>query len=215
MSSSLATETLFISGGPSLRVFERHKSPPHDRFWGNFITSGMAVFKQNEAEIRASTFTWLIFRPAYERRGQEIGHDLIKEIETMVSPTGARIVWFHDRDSLLDYLHKGQDRNKIKISRLEYFGHSNKRNWCFDYSNFVDGAVMESMCLHVKHLPAIKSTIFSPNAFTRSWGCHSGEEYSQAWFAATRTRMWGAVGKTDYSTGGVPKLSNSGGSWVQ
>ncbi|MEM6821494.1 MAG: hypothetical protein AAF558_06095 [Verrucomicrobiota bacterium] len=210
-----ANEQIFVSGGPSLRSFERHKPAPHDRFWGNFLTSSIARYKEVKPEIGSDLVTWLVYRPAYITRGQESNTDLIAEIKNMLKPITSNIVWFESRKEFLDYLHKGQDRSKIKIRRLEYFGHSNKRNWCFDYSNRIDGAVLEPLCLHVDHLKSIKNRIFTSDAYCRSWGCHSGEEYSRAWYKATGTRMWGAIGKTDYSTGAIPKLSTSGGKWVQ
>jgi len=210
-----ANELIFISGGPSLRTFERHKPAPHDRFWGNFITSGLARYQEIKGQIGEDTFTWLIHRPGYERRSEEIGHDLIQEIKNMVEPTGAQIIWFNTRHELVDYLNKGQKRSKTKISHLEYFGHSNRLNWCFDYSNQIDGMVQENMCLHIRHLGKIKKGLFTRNAFTKSWGCHSGESYSEAWYRATGTRMWGAIGKTNYASGGVPKLSTSAGEWVK
>jgi len=209
------TEQIFVSGGPSLRTFERFKDNPHDRFWGNFITSGVARYQEIKAEIGEQPFTWLIYKPGYLSRAEESGHDLIAEVETMIQPTGARIVWFHSRDELIDYLHEGQDRSSLKIGRLEYFGHSNKRNWCFDYSNAIDGAVIESGCLHVDHLDGIRRSIFADAAYTRSWGCHSGEEFSQAWLKQTGVPMWGAIGKTDYSNGAVPVISTPGGSWTR
>ncbi|MEM6885416.1 MAG: hypothetical protein AAF571_10320 [Verrucomicrobiota bacterium] len=210
-----ANERIFISGGPSLRVFERHKPAPHDRFWGNFITSGVARYQEIKGNIGEDSFTWLIHRPGYERRGEEIGYDLIQEIKNMVEPTGAKIIWFHTRDELVDYLNTGNNRSKTKISHLEYFGHSNRLNWCFDYSNQLDGMVQENMCLHIRHLSQIKKGLFTKKAFTKSWGCHSGESYSEAWHRATGARMWGAIGKTNYASGGVPKLSTSAGEWVQ
>jgi hypothetical protein len=48
----------------------------------------------------------------------------------------------------------------------------------------------------------------------KSWGCHTGESMSRLWREATGTRMWGAIGKTDYSTGELPALSSVGGKWV-
>lgn len=208
-------EKIFISGGPSLRIFERHKPAPHDRFWGNFITSGLARYQEIKSDIGEDTFTWLIHRPGYERRGKEIGHDLIQEIKNMIGPTSANIIWFETREELVRYLNKGQNRSHKKISHLEYFGHSNRLNWCFDYSNQIDGMVQENMCLHIRNLDEIKRGIFTKNAFTKSWGCHSGEAYSEAWYRATGVRMWGAIGKTSYYTGGVPQLSTSAGKWTQ
>jgi hypothetical protein len=211
-----AQEHIFISGGPALRYFERHKVNTHDVFWGNFIQAAIVRHRQIAPTLPAGhLFTWLIFRPAYERRVPEAKFDLIAEVEKRIQPTGARIVWFHDRDELIRYLNEGQDRSKIKISRLEYFGHSNKRNWMFDYSNRLDGAVAEPACLHLRDLPKIKRTAFAPDAYTRSWGCHSGEEYSGAWLKSTGVPMVGAIGKTDYSNGGIPFISTPGGRWTQ
>ncbi|MEM1157276.1 MAG: hypothetical protein AAF649_06200 [Verrucomicrobiota bacterium] len=210
-----ANEKIFISGGPSLRVFERHKPAPHDRFWGNFITSGLARYQEIKGQMGDDTFTWLIHRPGYERRGREIGHDLIQEIKNMLEPTSANIIWFHTRDELVKYLNEGNNRSRNKISHLEYFGHSNRLNWCFDYSNQLDGMVQENMCLHIRNLKQIRRGLFTKKAYTKSWGCHSGEAYSEAWYKATGAKMWGAVGKTSYYTGGVPQLSTSAGEWVQ
>lgn len=211
-----ANEQIFISGGPALRYFERHKVSSHDKFWGNFIHAAVLRHKQIADTIPAGdTFTWLVFRPGYEARSREAEFDVPAEVENLIRPTGAKVVWFNNRDELINYLNRGQDRDKIKISRLEYFGHSNKRNWMFDYSNRLDGAVAEPLCLHLRDLSKIKSSSFAPGAYAQSWGCHSGEEYSAAWLKATGVRMVGAVGKTDYSGGGIPVLSTAGGYWTK
>ena len=55
---------------------------------------------------------------------------------------------------------------------------------------------------------------FVRDAYVKSWGCHTGESMSKHWRDATGTRMWGAIGKTDYSTGELPALSSAGGKWV-
>ena len=95
--SAAPTEQIFVSGGPSLRTFERFKANPHDRFWGNFITSGVARFEEVKNEIGDQPFTWLVFKPGYIRRAKESGHDLIAETKRMIAPTGAKLVWLHDR----------------------------------------------------------------------------------------------------------------------
>jgi hypothetical protein len=41
----------------------------------------------------------------------------------------------------------------------------------------------------------------------KSWGCHTGEEMSKYWHAATGTRMWGAIGKTQFMDEELPILS--------
>lgn len=211
-----ADEHIFVSGGPALRFFERHKVNTHDRYWGNFIQGALPRWRQIRGEIKDSeAFTWMLFRPGYITRGKEQNQDLIAEAERMIAPTGAKIIWFNDRDELLHYINHGQDRRKIKIARLEYFGHSNKKNFMFDYSNRLDGAVAEPKSLHLRDLSKINRSAFRSDAYCRSWGCHSGEEYSAAWRRAVGVPMLGAVGKTDYSSGGLPVISTPGGRWVQ
>lgn len=209
-------EHIYVSGGPALRYFEKHKENSHDRFWGNFIQAAMARFEEWKSEMDPNDqFTWLIHRPGYVSRGEEMGTNLIERVENWIRPSGARIIWFTDRDELIDYLNNGQDRDKIKIERFEYFGHSNKRNFMFDYSNRFDAAVIASQCLHQDHLKKINRGIFDRSAYVKSWGCHTGEEYSQYWRRATGVPMIGAIGKTDYSNASVPVISTPGGRWTQ
>lgn len=213
---SAAEEHIFISGGPALRYFERHKVNTHDVFWGNFIQAGQMRYRQIAPDLPPDArFTWLVFRPGYERRGPEAQTDLIAEVEKRIQPTGATLIWFSHRDELIHYLNEGHDRRQLPIARIEYFGHSNKRNWMFDYSNQLDGAVADYGCLHVKDLPKIRRSIFTPDAYAQSWGCHSGEEYSAAWLKSTGIHMIGAIGKTNYSNGGIPFISTPGGRWTR
>jgi hypothetical protein len=211
-----AGEHIYLSGGPALRYFEKHKENSHDRFWGNFIQAAMARFEEWKAEMEpGDQFTWLIHKPGYVTRGKEMGVDLIEKTENWIRPTGARIIWFTERDELIDYLNQGQDRREVKIKRFEYFGHSNKRNFMFDYSNRFDAAVIETQCLHQNHLKKINRGIFARDAYVKSWGCHTGEEYSKYWRRATGVPMIGAIGKTDYSNASVPVLSSADGKWAQ
>ncbi|NJK92284.1 MAG: hypothetical protein HC904_10880 [Blastochloris sp.] len=148
-----AGEQLYVSGGPALRYFERSKKNDHDRYWGNFIDSVLARHQKVQSEYGPEDqLTWMIFRPGYESRGREEKMDLIAEVEKRVASIGARLIWFSTKQELLDYVNQGQDRERIKIRRFEYFGHSNKRCFMFDYSNVVDGAVIESGTLHVDDL---------------------------------------------------------------
>ena len=82
----------------------------------------------------------------------------------------------------------------------------------FDYSNNIDSA--SKAWLHQDDFAQIHRGIFSNDAFVKSWSCHTGESMSKLWREATDTRMWGAIGKTDYSTGELPALSSVGGKWV-
>jgi len=56
--------------------------------------------------------------------------------------------------------------------------------------------------------------IFAKGPFEKSWGCHTGEEMSRYWHAATGTRMWGAIGKTQFMDEELPILTSEGGKWV-
>ena len=63
-------------------------------------------------------------------------------------------LWFDTKEELINYLNKGQDRDKVKIASFDYFGHSNKACFLFDYSNTID--TMSIAYLHVKDLRRIE-----------------------------------------------------------
>jgi len=48
----------------------------------------------------------------------------------------------------------------------------------------------------------------------KSWGCHTGEQMSKYWYDATGTKMWGAIGKTQFMDDELPILTSEGGKWV-
>ncbi|MFZ5805687.1 MAG: hypothetical protein ACOY3I_00565 [Verrucomicrobiota bacterium] len=212
---SLAHEHIIISGGPALRYHERYKAASHDKSWANFINSAETQIKKIKPKIPSGdTMVWMVYRPGYETRGKEEHVDAIGIITQKAQELGAKLVWFNNRAEFLEYLNDNRDDDNL-IARLEYFGHSNKRNWMFDYSNKLDGASAEPDMFHLWHFNKLAGGIFTENAFCKSWGCHSGEQYSGAWYKRTGRRMEGAIGKTDYSDGGIPKLSSSSGKWTQ
>jgi len=67
----------------------------------------------------------------------------------------------------------------------------------FDYSNDILG--ISTAYLHEDQLGKIRRRIFTRDAHIQSYGCHTGESMAEKWHRATRSRMVGAVGKTDYS----------------
>jgi hypothetical protein len=126
---------------------------------------------------------------------------------------GIRLVWFSSTDELINYVNNGQNRNAIKVSGFEYFGHSNKYCFVFDYSNHILGA--SKSFLHQSDLKRLDRKAFAKGAYCKSWGCHSGEAFSQEFRRVTGLKMIGAIGKTDYSEswkGTLPFVSN-GGRW--
>ncbi|MDR2462921.1 MAG: hypothetical protein LBD30_03975 [Verrucomicrobiales bacterium] len=209
-----ADEHVIVSGGCALTYFEKHKPKPHDKYWGNFIDAAAARIAQIQP-APGDQITWLVYRPAYAARGREENANLLAAIRLKATQTRARLFWFDSQPELLNHLNKGADRDRVKIARFEYFGHSNMLCLMFDYSNGLDGAAFASGILHQNDLGKINRAIFAKTARAQSWGCHSGESYSAEWKKRTGIPMVGAIGKTDYSRGGLPFLSSPNGKWSQ
>ena len=204
-------ENIVISGGVSLHKWEMYRPDPHDNWWMNFVRAARIRIQEiREADPDAS-ITWLVYRPAYERRSAQERRDLLVLIDSVRDAYGLNRVYFSSAAELVAYLNAGQDRRRVKIGNLEYFGHSNKACWMFDYSNFVDGA--SKAWLHEDDLNQLQAGIFDKEAFVKSWGCHTGESMSYVFKRLTGIRMWGAVGKTQYQTDELPKLAGRWGRW--
>ena len=160
----------------------------------------------------------LVYRPAYVSRQTEEGRPLVQWVESIrddyfkeLHHFNMKIVWFNTAAELIQYVNSGQNRRKMKVVNFEYFGHSNRHAFMFDYSNKVMGASKE--WLHENDLKKIKRSAFAKNAYCRSFGCHTGESMSQKWRQATGVRMWGVVGKTDYSVSNTEAVISPGGYW--
>jgi hypothetical protein len=208
-----AGEYILVSGGPALRKFEDLRAPgtQHDRWWGNFIRPARMRIEAIQAKDPNAMITWLVYRDAFVRRSAEDKRSLTALVESVRDKFHVRLLWFDSGSQLINYLNHGQNRSRLPIRNFEFFGHSNKYCFMFDYSSDVYGA---STCwLHERELPRINRGIFTRDAFCKSWGCHTGESMSRAWKRATGVPMWGAIGKTDYSNpdGGI-RLS-FGGRW--
>jgi hypothetical protein len=209
--ADVARENIVISGGVSLHKWEMYRPDPHDNWWMNFVRAARIRIQQLREADPQARITWLVYRPAYERRCTQEGRDLLWLIDSVRDAYGVNRVYFSSTAELVAYLNTGGDRSRVKISNLEYFGHSNKACWMFDYSNFVDGA--SKAWLHEDELSQLQQGIFAADAFVKSWGCHTGESMSQVFRRLTGIRMWGAVGKTQYQTDELPKLSGRWGRW--
>ncbi|MEY3480968.1 MAG: hypothetical protein RIQ71_1743 [Verrucomicrobiota bacterium] len=208
-------EHIVVSGGPSLYQWEKFKNPPHDRWWGNFIRPAVTRFQEIKAADPNARMTWLVYRPAYERRLRQNEGPLTSWISQTAAKYGARLIWFNSTDTLVNYLNAGQPRDSVKIGSFDIFVHSNKACFMFDYSNQIDSG--SKAWLHEDELGQIHRGIFAKKAHVQSWGCHSGESMSKKWRRATGVPMIGAIGKTDYSVmyrnNWLPGLS--GGRWAR
>ncbi|MFM8886990.1 MAG: hypothetical protein ACKOKC_11335, partial [Chthoniobacterales bacterium] len=172
-------------------------------------------FQQIRDADKNARMTWLVYRPAYERRLRQNEGPLTTWISQTAAKYGAKLIWFSSPDAVVNYLNAGQPRSAVKIASLDWFLHSNKACFMFDYSNEIDSG--SKAWLHEDELKQIHRGIFAKGAQVTSWGCHTGESMSKKWRRATGVPMKGAIGKTDYSVmyrnNWLPGLS--GGRWAR
>lgn len=211
-------EFVILSGGPALRKWEDLRRPQdqHDRWWGNFIrTARIRIEQLRRAHGESAEITWLVYKRGYTVRGREEGRSLIELIHSVRDKYGVRLVWFDTGDEVIRYINSGKNRRRTKIASFDFFGHSNKFCFLFDYSAEIIGA--SRSFLHQRDLRKIKRGAFDRHARCTSYGCHTGESMSRLWRSATGVRMRGANGKTDYSRsyeGTLPFIS-PGGFWTE
>ncbi len=207
-------EYVIVSGGPSLHKWENYRRPgeQHDRWWGNFIRPARIRIQQIQAQDPDAYITWMVYRRSFVTRSAEDKRSLTELVNSVRDKFHVHLVWFENGADVISYLNNGQSRGSMPICDFEYFGHSNKFCFMFDYSNAVYGSSVA--WLHEKELGQLHRGIFTSNAFCKSWGCHTGESMSRAWRKATGIAMIGADGKTDYSNPEEVELS-PGGRWTK
>ena len=208
-------EYILVTGGVSLMEWEKYKGDQaHDHWWANFVRATRIRMEQirNEQGPDAK-ITWLVYKEGYLRRQQQEKINLLGFIDSVRAKWNVKLVYFEKGADVIEYLNFGQPRDQVKIADFEYFGHSNRACFLFDYSNEVDSA--SKSWLHEKDLSGIHRGIFTRDAFVKSWGCHTGESMSAKWASATGTRMWGANGRTMYQMEDLPIISTPGGKWVR
>ena len=211
--SATSGEFIILTGGVSMWKWEKFKAEPHDNWWMNFVRASRLRIEQIQAASPGAQITWLVYRPAYLNRGKQDSTDLIGNINSVRDAYHLKLVYFDKTDEVISYLNNGQDRSRVKIADFEFFGHSNKKCWMFDYSNNIDSA--SKVWLHEDDLSKLRRGLFSNDAFVKSWSCHTGESMSQRWKSVTGVAMIGAIGKTQYMTDELPLLSSPNGRWTR
>ena len=215
-------EHIVISGGPSLIEWEKFKKIPHDHWWANFVRAArIRLGEIREQRGDDALITWMVHKPGYERRGtRQEKQNLLSNIGSGQQKYHLNLVYFSTQKQFIDSINGGprqHPRDTWKIANLEYFGHSNRACFMFDYSNEIDSA--SKAWLHETELNLINRAAFAPRAFIKSWGCHTGESMSALWRKATGQRMIGAIGTTDYSGSDDPrwhpKLGSAEGRWTR
>ena len=215
----LQGEYLILVGGPAKRQWEelRIETQRHDRWWANFVAASNIRTRQLVGlGVPANAITWAVFRPGYVRRGQEEGKPLVAWIQELAAKRGAKIFWFDTQSALVDYINRGNNRASRKIVSFDFFGHSNKYCFLFDYSSEISGA--SAIWLHETEVKRLSRSAFHPQAFCKSWGCHTGESMSKVWKRSLGVPLYGALGKTDYvptGRGQLPELSTAAGVWAR
>jgi hypothetical protein len=206
-------EWIILVGGPSLHEWEQYKAEPHDHWWANFVHAARLRTEMLRDGLGPNApITWLVYKQGYLDRGEQEHQDLIGYINSVADKFRLDIIYFQNGDDVINYLNSGQNRGRLRVAGFEYFGHSNRACFMFDYSNNIDSACKS--WLHEKDIRKINYRIFAHGAYIQSWGCHTGEEMSAWWYAATGTRMIGALGKTQYMMDELPILTSPGGKWV-
>lgn len=206
-------ECIIISGGPTLLLWEKWKNPPHDRWWRNFTNAAVIRIRELQSQgVAPGQITWMVYRTAYETRAKQEGQNLLAEINGLAQSLGCKLIYFRNAGEIIRYVNQGRPRGTVKVADFEYFGHSNKACWMFDYSNTIDSA--SKVWLHEDELAQIDRSAFARRAYVKSWGCHTAESMSGKFRRTTGVRMWGAVGRTQYMTHELPVLSDSdAGKW--
>ncbi len=206
-------EYVLLVGGPSLMKWEQYKVQPHDHWWANFVRAARIRTEQLREKVGPDAkITWLVYKQGYLDRGAQENQDLIAFIESVRDKFNLNLVWIRNGEDVINYLNRGQPRDQVKVAFFEYFGHSNKACFMFDYSSNIESAC--KAWLHESQLAQISRNAFTRDAEVRSWGCHTGEMMSQSWRRAVGNRMYGVVGKTQYMTNELPIIAPPGGKWT-
>lgn len=209
----LRADHVVVTGGPALRKWEdlRVKPEQHDRWWANFVRAAtMRMDEIRRAYGEDSKLVWFVFEPGYRTRGSEDGKPYLQWISEQAAKRKATLVLFRSGPDFIQQLNK---RPRGSVETFDYFGHSNRHSFMFDYGNDIMAA--STAWLHEVDLPKIKGSVFSGNAYCKSWGCHTGESMSDAWKKAVGVPLEGAKGPTDYRALTLGQLPVVKGVWIR
>lgn len=204
---------VIVTGGPALRKWENFRVPAdqHDRWWANFVRASTLRM----AEIRTAygsdaPLVWFVYQPSYRTRGGEDGKPYTAWISELAAKRRVTLIWFNSSGDLIQSLNS---RPRGSIQTFDFFGHSNRYAFMFDYGNDIMAA--STSWLHERDIPRIKGSVFARNAYCKSWGCHTGESMSAAWKRSVGVPLVGAKGPTDYTVLSAGRLPVVKGSWAR
>ncbi len=204
---------VIVTGGPALRQWEnlRVKQDQHDRWWANFVrASTLRMAEIRKAYGSDAPIVWMVYQPGYQTRGREDGKPYTSWIAELAAKRRVTLIWFNGSGNFIQALNS---RPRGSIQTFDFFGHSNRYAFMFDYGNDIMAASTD--WLHERDLPRIKASIFDRRAYCKSWGCHTGESMSAVWKSATGVPLEGAKGPTDYTVLSTGRLPIVKGSWAR
>lgn len=206
-------EHVIVTGGPALRQWEnlRVKRDQHDRWWANFVrASTLRMVEVRKAYGENAPLVWIVYRPGYQDRAREDGKPYTTWISDLARKRNATLRWV---SSSADFVNALNSRPRGSIETFDYFGHSNKFCFMLDYSSGIMGA--STAWFHENDIARVNRSVFSKNAYCKSWGCHTGESMSQVWKRRFGLPLEGAVGPTDYTVVGQGVMPVVKGRWAR
>lgn len=212
-SQAAHAEHVIVCGGPALRAWENYRieDDQHDRWWANFVrASTLRMAEVRKTYGKEAPLVWLVYKPGYVARGREDSKPYTTWIAEQASKRNATLIWF---SSGADYISKINARPRKSVLTYDYFGHSNKHAFMFDYGS--DIMAVSTAWLHERDIPRLKSSIFANSAYCKSWGCHTGASMSGVWKKHLGTPLIGANGKTLYTMVGRGEMPAGFGGWTQ
>jgi hypothetical protein len=213
LASGSFADHVIVTGGPALRKWENYRvtEDQHDRWWANFVrASTLRMAEIRKAYGPNAPIVWMVHQPSYQMRAREDGQPYSTWIAEQAAKRQVSLLWFTSSGNFIQTLNS---RPRGSVKTFDFFGHSNRYAFMFDYSSDILGA--STATLHERDLPRIKAAIFDRNAYCKSWGCHTGESMSAAWKRALGISLEGARGPTSYIVVGQGKMPVVKGSWAR
>src|SRR6266516_4242891 len=172
------------------------------------LVGGPSMYQWEKYKAYPHDHWWANFVRAARLRTEQLQAELGPDVKItwLVYRQGYEDRGKQEKQDLISLI--GTVRDKLNLN-LVWFGPGSA---VFDYSNNIDSACKS--WLHDSELTKISRHVFARHAYAKSWGCHTGEEMSKKWYAATGVHMIGAVGKTQFMMEELPILISDGGKWV-
>ncbi|MBM3863558.1 MAG: hypothetical protein FJ385_06345 [Verrucomicrobia bacterium] len=211
-SASALADHVIVTGGPALRKWEdlRVQEDRHDRWWANFVrASTLRMAELRTAGGPSAPIVWFVFKPGYVTRGREDGKPYVQWITEQAQKRRVPLIWF---DSGPGFIKAFNARPRGSVKTLDFFGHSNRHAFMFDYGN--DIIASSTAWLHEREIPRLRRAVFARGAHCRSWGCHTGESMSSVWRQHLGVPLEGVKGPTDYRPLSFGRMPEAKGPWT-